>query len=239
MFWWGGCTKIDPNFASSDNLLKYLWSPFITLHAAPGQLFLQIRCHLSEKVKIIKNVGVVHFKLSAARRCRTDPILICYSQRQLTNLQYHRQIVKRFTFTQFTEWYFLFFDTTFLSGTVSVNMSIELLQWWRWNQFVSFEFWWQKSCCYCLCQWCCCYNDTMLPNNDTKYFHSRWSLSIGLACRSASPLGLGGETVLGSILQSVLGGVSQYDLVKNPQFTKWVAMFRTKNPINYIANVCL
>ena len=110
MFWWGGCTKIDPNLASSDNLLKYLWSPFITLHAAPGQLFLQIRCHLSEKVKIIKNVGVVHFKLSAARRCRTDPILICYSQRQLTNLQYHRQIVKRFTFTvlQFTEWYFLF-----------------------------------------------------------------------------------------------------------------------------------
>ena len=100
-------------------------------------------------------------------------------------------------------------------------MSIELLQWWRWNQFVSFEFWWQKSCCYCLCQsWCCCYNDTMLPNNDTKYFHSRWSLSIGLACRSALPLELGAETVTGSILQSVLGGVSQYYLVKNPQFTR-------------------
>lgn len=241
MFWWGGCTKIDPNFASSDNLLKYLWSPFITLHAAPGQLFLQIRCHLSEKVKIIKNVGVVHFKLSAARRCRTDPILICYSQRQLTNLQYHRQIVKRFTFTvlQFTEWYFLFLIPLFYR---ELFLSICLLNFYDDGvgiSFVSFEFWWQKSCCYCLCQWCCCYNDTMLPNNDTKYFHSRWSLSIGLACRSASPLGLGGETVLGSILQSVLGGVSQYDLVKNPQFTKWVAMFRTKNPINYIANVCL
>ena len=103
---------------------------------------------------------------------------------------------------------------------------IELLQWWRWNQFVSFEFWWQKSCCYCLCQsWCCYYNDTMLPNNDTKYFHSRWSLSIGLACRSASPLGLGGETVTGSILQSVLGGVI---LLKIHNSFEWVAMFRTK-----------
>ena len=33
-FWWGLGVKIDPNSALGNNLLKYLWSPFITLHIA-------------------------------------------------------------------------------------------------------------------------------------------------------------------------------------------------------------
>ena len=39
MFWWGFTPKIDPNLAQGSNLLKYLWSTFITPHPAWGRVF--------------------------------------------------------------------------------------------------------------------------------------------------------------------------------------------------------
>ena len=39
MFWWGFTPKIDPNLAQGSNLLKYLWSTFITPHPASGRVF--------------------------------------------------------------------------------------------------------------------------------------------------------------------------------------------------------
>ena len=132
-----------------------------------------------------------------------------------------------------------FLDTTFLSGAVSVNMSIELLQWWRWNQFCQFWVLMTKVLLLLpvsvvlLLQW----------YNVTQQWHQIFSFSLIIVDWTRLPLSFatraGRWDSVRFYSSKCTWRVSQYDLVKNPQFTKWLAMFRTKNPINYIANVCL